>query len=199
MIKLDLEKFLEAGFYAMKIPFSERQYGEDIRLGSQVDDTLTGDTVEGRKKEAKGAISNEERLVLNIFAAGELTKEQGYVFSDTVPVFRRIAEAHDIKVIYDLITGEKHDEYRPVADELISEGKADQESVEILIRDMPVVKILVGSHPNMVIPGVNPESDKAQAILGKMITNRLKDLQALHDQDYDPWKVYSAVMDFLRA
>jgi predicted DNA-binding ArsR family transcriptional regulator len=197
MIRLGIEALLGAGFYILGAEFSPRMYGEDIKLASNIDDVAGKTSVKDMEDKAE-KVEGAQR-VFHMFEAGDkLSDYQQEVYGGTVPFFKRTAELGLFKIIY-TAEAEEHEEYRDKADQLIRDGKAHTQYVEIECNNTPLIFLTISSETGKVIYGDTLEGN-AEDILGmypENVVRKLPILKKLHNKKCDPMETYKAIMDFI--
>ncbi|MBW2981699.1 hypothetical protein KY343_02355 [Candidatus Woesearchaeota archaeon] len=218
MKQLELEKLLEAGFYALGVEFSRRKYGEEIRVASEVDDQFEETSVKEAERKNASFKTPEGGLLaaLGLYAGrDELTEDQKHVFDEAVPFFKRKAEILDGAFIVDyrVYAEETMDNYEPNADEIIRDGKILGEMIDVHL-NVPGKELMLASITTYFDGYPEQEDDTFVRIvytkeeldrifednvpeLVSRIDIKLKSMKGSVQKEYDPKSIYQGVMDFL--
>ena len=198
MIRLPLEQHLEAGFHALKIiqgEFSERMYGEDIRYAASIDDA-TGDISVEEFQGQLDAAPKPIALFGEVFSGKILSKYQNEVHGGTVPFFMRWGKVGLVEVIYS-VESEDHAEYKDKADQLITEGKANPQYVEIEIDGKGLIFLTIDNKQVTYADTLEGNAEDVLKMFPPHFVARRKLLQALHGKPCDPMETYKAIMKFI--
>jgi len=218
MEQLELEKLLEAGFYALGVEFSRRRYGEEIRVASEVDDQFGETSVKEAERKNASFKTPEGGLLaaLGLYAGrDELTEDQKQVFDEAVPFFKRKAQLLDSAFIVDyrVYAAETLDNYEPNADKIIRGGKILCEMIDIHM-NVPGKELMLASITTYFDDYPKQEDDTFVRVvytkeeLDRIFDNnvpelisridvKLKSMKESVQKEYDPKAIYQAVMDFL--
>jgi hypothetical protein len=212
MEQLELEKLLEAGFYALGVEFSRRKYGEEIRVASEVDDQFEDMSV----KKARPKKDDPKYLAKRLLAEfgltksyNKLTEDQRHVYEESVPFFKRKAETLDgmFSLDYCVYSTKTLDNYEAHADELIEQRKILAETIDIDL-NLPKGKLGLASittyfdsYPKQADDTFVTKKDLEEIFeeIPEFVSKMDRKLTALKESDltlYDPKKIYQAVMDF---
>ncbi len=195
MIKLELEKMLEAGFGALGVDFSKREYFENIKMGAEVDDSLVGEMKPWH--DAEGFVD----YLMNV-TEYQLDSEFEGLF------FRRAARnCRGFHISYEVVSVEHLQAYEKEADRIIREDKIEEQAIWIgdLQKDT-LMGLIIGGYPEMPKNFVtvdylgNPEDLEQYLIsMHKDPATMLAPISRLTDRAVPPEEVCKALFGFLRA
>jgi len=200
MEQLELERLLEAGFYALGVEFSSRMYGEEIKLGSEIDDQTGPISIQDVKELQEKAKSPEERCLIDLHLMDALSNPQKDVYKNLIPFFRRRSDLFDeLFVIYQVFSEEELSDYESNADRIIKEGKIASEhiiiinSINQLVANLDINRSCGKISDACAGPDYGYEWAKDPEI-----KEWFDIIKRLEGKPYDPKEVYKAVMDFIK-
>ena len=195
MLKLELEKLLEAGFYALEVEFGRRIYGEEFITGATVDDAIEPISREDMEKSLKPYPETMDDLIEESLKLRELSGSQGLGYHGKPPFFVRQSVVHnEFYIIYTAESTEEVNSYEKEADRLIREGKILEEMIIIRTTDPegPMACFICSRFPKP--PTVTSRADS----INGLDPLKMEKLVGLNGTPYNPQEVYQAIMDFMR-